>query len=188
MNTPTHSILLVDDDEVFRKRLAKAFISRGFNVTEADGKCRALGRIQESTYDYAVIDLALPDGSGLEIVQMLSRQSPDTKCLVLTGYGTISTSVEAIKMGAVHYLTKPAHADKILEALNDRTSPPINNYEDPTALNASAEIPSLSQIEWEHINRVLDDCDGNVSKAAKLLGIHRRSLLRKLSKSPGKLA
>jgi two-component system response regulator RegA len=120
-----------------------------------------------------VIDLRLPGESGLAIVRDLKALDPSTVIVVLTGYGSIATAVESIKLGATGYLTKPADADQILAAL-DGTTAAANQF----------PAPSLARVEWEHIHRVLADCDGNVSQAARMLGIHRRSLQRKLSKNP----
>jgi two-component system response regulator RegA len=121
------------------------------------------------------VDLRLKDGSGLDVVRALAEVGRGTAVVVLTGYGSIATALEAVRLGARHYLTKPAGADEILAALLGEQRPPA-----PPAATA----PSLARVEWEHINRVLPDCGGNVSEAARLLGIHRRSLQRKLAKFP----
>jgi two-component system response regulator RegA len=134
--------------------------------------------------DFAVIDLRLPSGSGLDVVRLLRRLSPRTVMVVLTGYGSIATALEAVALGAAHYLTKPATIDEILAGFA-RARPA---GEDAAAAEAPAsvvpEVLSLARVEWEHINRVLADCEGNVSEAARRLGMHRRSLQRKLSKHP----
>ena len=122
----------------------------------------------------AVLDLRMPGGGGLELLKELRRQDPSTRVLMLTGYGSISTAVEAVREGAVGYLPKPADADEILAALNGTN----------TAKQSGVETPSLARAEWEHIQRVLTDCGGNISEAARRLGIHRRSLQRKLHKYP----
>ncbi|MDH5491913.1 MAG: response regulator, partial [Myxococcales bacterium] len=132
---------------------------------------------QESP-EHALVDLRMPGRSGLELVQELHALDPTTKIVVLTGYGSIATAIEAVRLGATHYLTKPADVDEILAAFERRDLPPGELPEVP------AEAPSLARVEWEHINRVLTECGGNVSQAARRLGIHRRSLQRKLSKYP----
>jgi two-component system response regulator RegA len=125
----------------------------------------------------AVVDLRLPDGSGLDVVQRLKAIDPSTAIVVLTGYGSIATALESVRLGALHYLTKPTDADRILAAFqHGLASRPRDLAADP---------PSLARVEWEYLNRVLTDCDGNISEAARQLGMHRRSLQRKLSKYPG---
>jgi two-component system response regulator RegA len=127
--------------------------------------------------ELAVVDLRMPDGSGLDVVRGLKEMDAATKVVVLTGYGSIATALEAVRLGATHYLTKPADVDEILRAF-DR---------DEAARSSSLGVeqaPSLARAEWEHIQRVLTDCEGNVSQAARVLGVHRRSLQRKLSKRP----
>jgi len=119
--------------------------------------------------------LKLPVGSGLDVVRGLHAIDPTTRIVVLTGYGSIATALESVKLGATHYLTKPVDADQVLAAFEGR-----DVAQDPPTV----EVPSLARVEWEHIQRILNDCDGNVSQAARLLGIHRRSLQRKLSKFP----
>ncbi|MCB0331960.1 MAG: response regulator [Bdellovibrionales bacterium] len=172
------SLLLVDDDDTLRERMATAFARRGYEVTQAGSIEEAKTCISAESYVLAVIDLSLRDGSGLEVLRVLLRETPQARAVILTGYGTITTSVEAIQMGAVHYLTKPTDVDTILDALQEPFS---------SAITTKREVPSLSQVEWEHMHRVLHDCDGNISRAAKLLGMHRRSLQRKLQKAPAKL-
>ncbi len=169
-------MLLVDDDRPFRQRLAQALRARGLEVREADGPGEAARLAYQEPPEYAVVDLRMPEGSGLDLVSALLRIEPTLKVLVLTGYGSIATAVEAVKRGAVHYLTKPAHADEVLQALG--LGPPGG----PEA--APGPVPSLLQVEWEHLQRVLQDCDGNISAAARALGLHRRSLQRKLQRPP----
>jgi two-component system response regulator RegA len=175
------SILLVDDDDVFRERLARAFRDRGLTVVEAGDHERALAALGDSGPTYALVDLRLPSGSGLDIVRAIAARSPSTVTIVLTGYGSIATALEAVKLGAAHYLTKPAGADDILASfarVTDGAEAPLEIEDD--------DVPSLDRVEWEHINRVLADSGGNVSEAARRLGIHRRSLQRKLGKRPVK--
>jgi two-component system response regulator RegA len=175
------SILLVDDDDVFRERLARAFRDRGLSVVEARDHEHAIAALGVSGPTYALVDLRLPSGSGLDIVRAITARSPSTVTIVLTGYGSIATALEAVKLGAAHYLTKPAGADDILASFSrvtDGTEAPLEIEDE--------DVPSLDRVEWEHINRVLADSGGNVSEAARRLGIHRRSLQRKLGKRPVK--
>lgn len=174
-------LLLTDDDAPFRKRLAAALRERGYEVVEADCLADAVRRAEAESPEMALVDLRLPDGGGLELVQRLKAIDASTRIVVLTGYGSIATALEAIRLGAVHYLTKPAAPDEILAAFDgvgSGTTIRTGNVEDGPA------TPTLARTEWEHIQRVLTDCDGNISEAARRLGIHRRSLQRKLSKFP----
>ena len=168
------SLLLVDDDDVFRTRLARALDARGFEVRAAADAEAGLALAQEDSAELAVVDLRLPGASGLELVKGLKAIDPTTEVVVLTGYGSISTAMEAVRCGAANYLTKPADADDVVRAFSGA----------PAEAPAVDQVPSLARVEWEHIQRVLLDCDGNVSQAARLLGIHRRSLQRKLGKRP----
>ena len=169
------SLLVVDDDEVFRTRLGRAFADRGFEVRTAASAEEALLLARQDSPEFAVVDLRMPGASGIDVVRELCAIDPATVVVVLTGYGSIATAVEAIRAGAVHYLSKPADVDDILAALSGQASPSATN---------NVEVPSLARVEWEHIQRVLSDCEGNISRAARLLGLHRRSLQRKLSKDP----
>lgn len=170
------SLLIVEDDAVLRGRLARAFRERGFGVREAADGETALQMARADPPEHAVVDLRMPGLSGLDVVQGLMQADPSTIVVVLTGYGSIATALEAVRLGATHYLTKPADADEIVAAFSkDRAPAPSPD---------DVATPSLARVEWEHINRVLADCGGNVSQAARLLGIHRRSLQRKLSKYP----
>lgn len=167
-------VLIVDDDEVFRNRLAKALSGRGWEVHAAADGPAALDLAAQQSPDLAVVDLRLPGMGGLNIVKELRALDKTTCIVVLTGYGSIATALTATKLGADHYLGKPADADQILSV-----------YQKPTEdVTEDASVPSLARVEWEHIHRVLEDCEGNISRAAKLLGLHRRSLQRKLSKYP----
>jgi two-component system response regulator RegA len=172
------SILVVDDDEVFRTRLARALEDRGLAVTVAGDHAAAMAEAREESPELAIVDLKMPGRSGLEVVRDLRALDAGTRMVVLTGYGSIATAVEAIKLGALHYLPKPADCDEILAALGvaaaDGAGPP----------DLEPATPTLARAEWEHIHRVLADCAGNISEAARRLGIHRRSLQRKLSKYP----
>jgi two-component system response regulator RegA len=168
-------LLIVEDDDAFRDRLARAFESRGFEVQTAASTADAEASLARETPEFVILDLRMPGSSGLDLIPRFKQADPATRIVVLTGYGSIATAVEAVRRGAVNYLTKPADADDILAALTG-SSP------------AGAAVPdrpmSLDQVEWEHISRVLLTCHGNLSEAARVLGLHRRSLQRKLSKYP----
>jgi two-component system response regulator RegA len=170
--TEPRTLLIVEDDTALRERLVRAMRDRGYDVRGVpDGRTALIEARQESP-ELALVDLRLPGDSGLNVVRELKELDPSTLVVVLTGYGSIATAVESIKLGAAGYLTKPADADQIVAAF-EGTQP-----------DDSAEVPSLARVEWEHIQRVLSDCGGNVSRAARALGIHRRSLQRKLAKYP----
>ncbi len=170
------TLLLVEDDETFRTRLARALRDRGLVVFEAGTAEAAIAQARVDTPELAVVDLRLPHASGLDVVRELVALDPTTAVVVLTGYGSIATALEAMRLGARHYLAKPAHADQILAALEGGAA--------PASASSLDDVPSLARVEWEHIQRVLHDCDGNISQAARLLGLHRRSLQRKLLKYP----
>lgn len=170
------SLLIVDDDSVFRERLARSFKMRGYDVRTASNCDEARQLARTDSPEMAVVDLRMPGGNGLELVRDLKEIDPSTKIVMLTGYGSIATAVDAVKLGATNYLPKPADADDILVAFERGETPP-----DPTG-TVDFEVPSLARAEWEHIQRVLADCGGNISEAARRLGIHRRSLQRKLAK------
>lgn len=168
------SILVVDDHALFRERLVRALADRGYEaVGAADGE-EALLLAREESPECAVVDLRMPGMSGLDVVRELLAIDPTTRVVVLTGYGSVATAVQAIRLGAVDYLAKPAGPEPILAALAGG----------PPAQEPLEETPSLARVEWEHIQRVLVDSDGNVSEAARRLGLHRRSLQRKLAKAP----
>ena len=167
------SVLVVDDDDVFRSRLGRAFRDRGFDVRLAHDALEANRLAQQDSPEFAIVDLRMPGGSGLDVVRELHAIDPATAIVMLTGYGSIATAVEAVRSGAVHYLSKPVDIDQILAA-----------FEGKSNASRALEVPSLARVEWEHIQRVLSDCEGNISQAARLLGLHRRSLQRKLSKDP----
>jgi two-component system response regulator RegA len=172
------NLLLVDDDVTFCSVLAKALEKRGFQVRVAYSVAAALNDIQDSAPEYAVIDLKMPDQSGLTLVSRLKALDEHTKIVVLTGYASIATAVEAIKLGATYYLSKPADADDIVAAFHRHSgdnSAPVS------------ELPlSVKRLEWEHIHRVLMKHHGNISASAKALGMHRRTLQRKLNKHPAR--
>lgn len=172
------TILLVDDDENFRTRLARAFRERGLDVREAGHGDAALAISREDPPEMAVVDLRMPGAPGLDVVRALLALEPAMRVVVLTGYGSIATAVEAVRLGATHYLTKPAYPDEILAAFEPRAAAVAAEAE------AGGDVPSLARVEWEHIQRVMADCRSNVSEAARRLGLHRRSLQRKLAKAP----
>jgi two-component system response regulator RegA len=171
------SLLVVDDDAAFRTRLARAFAERGFAVREAADGAEALRLAREESPELAVVDLRMPESDGLDVVRGLKAIDPATNVVVLTGYGSIATALEAVRIGATHYLTKPADADDLIGAFARAGGAAAAPRAEPVA-------PTLARVEWEHIQRVLTDCDGNVSEAARRLGLHRRSLQRKLAKYP----
>src|SRR5689334_11484754 len=174
--------LLVDDDEAFRTRLGTALQKRGLEVFDAATVDAALALAKKVQPHAAVIDLRMPGGSGLDLVPQLAAAVPGIQMVVLTGYGTIATAVEAVRRGAINYLTKPLDADQILAAFEKEADPAAGAAPSPAA--ADGTTPSLARVEWEHIQRILHDSDGNISMAARKLGIHRRSLQRKLAKLP----
>jgi len=167
-------LLLVDDDEPFRARLARSLRARGMEVAEAASIADAVRVARELVPERAVIDLRIGEGSGLDVLSALSRECPGVVSIVLTGYGSIATAVEAVRRGAFDYLAKPVDADDLLRAFE-------REGEDEQTERA---VPSLHRVEWEHIQRVLSDCGGNVSRAARVLGVHRRTLQRKLASRP----
>lgn len=172
------AILVVEDDEIYRERLMRAFRERGMEVFGAEDGERAVAVAAEESPDMVVVDLKMPKKSGLDVLKELRKLDEDVKVVVLTGYGSIATAMEAVRLGATHYLTKPADADEILAAFDRENNEPYSGTDAPQ------QAPSLARAEWEHINRVLADCGGNISQAARVLGLHRRSLQRKLAKYP----
>lgn len=176
MNPDLQRILLVDDDQIYLLRLAKALRDRGCTIATAETAEAAPAAAEALKPQAAVLDLKLPGASGLTCLRELRAAWPELRVLMLTGYGSIATAMEAVRQGAWDYLTKPADADQILTALT----------RDPTQAQKEAEITpsSLDRMEWEHIQRVLNDNEGNVTQTAAALGLHRRSLQRKLRKEP----
>ncbi len=167
------SLLLVDDDEPFLRRLARAMEKRGFAVKTADSVAAGKAISKSQPPAYAVIDLRLGDGNGLDVVEVLREKRPDARIVVLTGYGAIATAVAAVKIGATDYLSKPADANDITNALltkGDELPPPPENP------------MSADRVRWEHIQRVYELCDRNVSETARRLNMHRRTLQRILAK------
>ncbi|MBX3027906.1 response regulator [bacterium] len=172
------SLLIVDDDRVLRERLARAFRERGYDVRTADDIEAAVSDAEADPPELALVDLRMPGGSGLDLVRRLHGLDPTTRIVVLTGYGSIATALDAVRLGATHYLPKPADVHDIIDAFARGDGQP------PAPAPGHHSTPSLARAEWEHINRVLADCDGNISEAARRLGMHRRSLQRKLQKRP----
>ncbi|WP_437794348.1 response regulator transcription factor [Sorangium sp. So ce693] len=170
------SVLVVDDEDAFRDRLVRALAERGFEAFGVPSAAEAIRHAQLETPECAVVDLRMPRASGLHAVRKLHELDPTTRIVVLTGYGSIATALDAVRSGAVHYLTKPADIDEIVAAFDHDGSPA--DEPPPTS------VPSLERVEWEHIDRVLVSCGGNITQAAALLGLHRRSLQRKLGKRP----
>ncbi|MCC9603809.1 response regulator [Stieleria sp. JC731] len=170
------SILLVDDTVILRDRLAMALRQRGFLVQTAGTYDEAVEVFHHSPTDLAVLDLRMPGRSGLDLLRKLLQMNPNTRIIMLSGFGSIPASIDAVRAGAVNFLSKPADADDILAAFARGDDPSV-----PTG-EVSFPAPSLARNEWEHIHRVLSDCGGNISEAARRLGIHRRSLQRKLRK------
>lgn len=176
-NGDNPSLLLVDDDATFREVLTRALEKRGFAVTAADSVETALPLAQANPPEYAVIDLKMSGASGLVLVQTLHELDPATRIVMLTGYASIATAVEAIKLGATQYLSKPVNADEIVAAFGHSANPNTQHEAHPA---------TVIQLEWEHINRVLQEQQGNISATARLLNMHRRTLQRKLNKNPAK--
>ncbi|MBN3563889.1 response regulator transcription factor [Aliamphritea spongicola] len=175
-DTPT--FLIVDDDETFTHVLSRALKRRGFEPLVANSAEQAGPLLSRQVPDYATLDLKMDGASGITLIPELIRLNPQIKILILTGYASISTAVEAIKLGAKDYLTKPADADEILAKLNhSEPDPNIDIAEKPM---------SVGRLEWEHIQKVLGEHDGNISATARALGMHRRTLQRKLVKRPVK--
>jgi two-component system, response regulator RegA len=172
------TLLIVDDDTTFCGVLANAMTKRGFNTTCAHTVEQALESAESCTPEYAVIDLRLPGTSGLTLVEKLKTLDSGTRIVMLTGYASIATAVEAIKLGATHYLAKPVDVDEIMTAF-ERTAGDAD-------VQISAHPLSVNRLEWEYIQRVLNENKGNVSVTARALNMHRRTLQRKLTKNPVK--
>jgi len=172
------SILIVEDDDALRTRLERAFADRGFHTRAAPSGAAAMAAAEADSPELAVVDLRLPDVDGLEVLERLLAIDATTRVVILTGYGSIATAIEAIRLGATYYVPKPAGVDDILAAFERGESEPR------LAAPRVYEAPSLARAEWEHINRVLADCGGNISRTARQLGLHRRTLQRKLNTYP----
>ncbi|NOY26538.1 MAG: response regulator [Oligoflexia bacterium] len=177
--TQRPGILLVDDDERLRERLALALWDRGFEVRTAKDAAVALAVAESWLPARAVIDLRMPGMSGLELIRELKALYPSIEIVVVTGYGSIATAVDAVRLGAIGYVNKPADADEVLAAFERGEADPLASVEEP-----GWETPTLARAEWEHIQAVLAETGGNISEAARRLGLHRRTLQRKLQKRP----
>ena len=166
-------LLIVDDDLPFRDRLSRSMEKRGFEVESYSDYASSVKRVKEKKFNFAIIDMRLGDGSGLELIKLINSISPETRSLLLTGYGNIATAVAAIKSGAIDYLPKPAEVDQIYDALTNSKEilppPPKNPM-------------TADRIRWEHIQRVFTQCNRNVSETARRLRMHRRTLQRILNK------
>ncbi|MBU0584223.1 MAG: ActR/PrrA/RegA family redox response regulator transcription factor [Alphaproteobacteria bacterium] len=167
------SLLIVEDDKPFLTRLARAMEGRGFAVDTAESVEEAVAKVRANPPAYAVVDMRLADGNGLDVIAAIRQKREDTRAIILTGYGNIATAVTAVKLGAVDYLSKPADADEIFAALTrsagERAAPPENPM-------------SADRVRWEHIQRVYEMCERNVSETARRLNMHRRTLQRILAK------
>ena len=176
METPVpgeRSLLIVEDDKLFLERLARAMEKRGFDVRSADTVAAGLSAVEAAPPAFAVVDLRLEDGNGLDVVDALHRKRPDARAVVLTGYGNIATAVTAVKLGAVDYLSKPADADDVINALLSVEGRKAGPPEHPM---------SADRVRWEHIQRIYELCGRNVSETARQLNMHRRTLQRILAK------
>jgi len=173
------NLLLVDDDETFCSVLKPALEKRNFNVSVANDIKQGIALAEQSEPEYAVIDLRIGHNSGLEMVKKLISLDDNTQVVMLTGFASIATAVEAIKLGAIHYLTKPANADEIVAAL-------YKNNEGDSSVAINQNPLSVKRLEWEHLQKVLMQHEGNISAAARALNMHRRTLQRKLDKRPVK--
>jgi two-component system response regulator RegA len=170
-------VLVVDDDDAFRSRLCRALRDRGCEAHEVSRPEETLDLARSVSPDLVLLDLKMPGMGGLDLIQAIKRLDATITVIILTGYGSIPTAMQALKLGADSYLGKPTDTDQILAAYRD-----LENG--ATEKSTPTTVPSLARVEWEHIQRVLADCSGNITQAAKLLGLHRRSLQRKLSKYP----
>ena len=170
---PDPSLLVVDDDGPFLRRLARALEARGFAVDTAESVAEGIAKAKTTPPKYAVVDLRLGDGSGLDVIAAIRQRRDDTRIIMLTGYGNIATAVNAVKLGAVDYLAKPADADDIFAALTQRPGEKVELPENPM---------SADRVRWEHIQRVYEICERNVSETARRLNMHRRTLQRILAK------
>ena len=173
------NLLLVDDDETFCQVLSAALERRGFSVRVAHSVTDGFTAAESDPPEYAVVDLKMPGPSGLELVKKLKELDAHTRIVVLTGYASVATAVEAIKLGAVHYLAKPADTDEIVAAFGRDSG--------NAAVPVETKTLPLSRLEWEHIQKVLTECGGNISETARRLGMHRRTLQRKLAKRPARI-
>jgi two-component system, response regulator RegA len=167
------SLLIVEDDKSFLQRLARAMETRGFTVSTAESVADGLVQVEKAAPAFAVVDMRLGDGNGLDVISAMKKRRPEARAIILTGYGNIATAVNAVKLGAVDYLAKPVDADDVVAALlaldNKKIEPPENPM-------------SADRVRWEHIQRIYELCDRNVSETARRLNMHRRTLQRVLAK------
>jgi two-component system response regulator RegA len=167
------TLLIVDDDKAFLQRLARAMEKRGLVTETAESVAEARAKVEACNPSFAVVDMRLEDGNGLDVIEIVHSRRPEARAIILTGYGNIATAVTAVKLGAIDYLSKPADADEIYNALlqtkDERAEPPENPM-------------SADRVRWEHIQRVYELCDRNVSETARRLNMHRRTLQRILAK------
>lgn len=170
------TLLLVDDDAALCATLGASLASRGFDVTTASSGAEAIRLIHRESPEYAIVDLRLPDGHGLKLISALVTADPHTRIVVLTGYGSVPTAVEAIKLGATYYLAKPTDVEALIQA--------FHRDEGSDDTPASDKPMSLKRLEWEQIQRVLHEHHGNISATARALSMHRRTLQRKIAKRP----
>jgi len=178
MNKTRTDFLIVDDDPTLAGMLERVLQRRGFSTASASDVSQALQLLTSTTFEKAIVDLKLGSDSGLQLINELKLRQPTLAIVMLTGYSSISTAVEAVKLGAVNYLCKPADADEVLAAFNE------NN--EPMPAEPSYTPLSVDRLEWEHIQKILLDNNGNISATARALGMHRRTLQRKLHKRPVK--
>ena len=178
MNTPNKNLLIVEDDIAFSTALCNALEEKGFTISTANSIQNTIELTQHFIPEFALVDLRLGNESGLEIIPILKKLNTQIKIVVLTGYASIATAVEAIKLGAIQYLTKPASSDEIYQAFFKTTGDTQQKLEENPM--------SVKRLEWEHIQKVLNENDGNLSATARALGMHRRTLQRKLNKRPAK--
>jgi two-component system response regulator RegA len=172
--SPTErTLLIIEDDKPFLQRLARAMEARGFAVRTAETAADSLMQIETDSPAFAVVDMRLADGNGLDLISALKTRRPDARAIVLTGYGNIATAVNAVKLGAVDYLAKPVDADNVVHALLNRDGKAIEPPENPM---------SPTRVRWEHIQRIYELCNRNVSETARRLKLHRRTLQRILAK------
>lgn len=171
-----NTILVVDDDQVFCQVMQRALTRRGFQVEVCFNVSSAEHAAQQTHFSKALVDLKIAQESGLSLIRSLKTINPDIQIIMLTGYSSVSTAVEAIKLGALNYFCKPIDVDELLKGFSEADL----MEEEPTPIST----PSLDRIEWEHIQKILQDHQGNISAAARTLGMHRRTLQRKLQKKP----
>ena len=167
------TLLIVDDDKSFLQRIAKAIEGRGFEVTIAESVAEGLRQVERDAPAFAVVDMRLGDGNGLDVISALKRRRPEARGIIMTGYGNIATAVTAVKLGAVDYLAKPVDADDVVAALLAQDRNAIDPPENPM---------SADRVRWEHIQRIYELCGRNVSETARRLNMHRRTLQRILAK------